>query len=535
MTRALLRSVVLLATPALLATALAVPAGAAATGLGAESARLPGIDWRACIPGAADGAVYLDPRDDVQCADVTVPVEYAEPGGRTITVAVTRIPATGSSAVAPPEGVVFGNPGGPGLDARAMWRDAVDRGVESTIDQLNRTHDLVSVQPRGLEGAGASHCGGATRRVGYEQRAKACLDADPAFVASLTTENVVRDTDMVRELMGVERINFVGYSYGTAVGMVYQSLFPERLERVVLDSSVGPSSLWWRQGGALAAEQRRPARDAFLAWIARHHEQYGLGSTATEVYWWLREQDQAAGVDARRYLPPTGGEGFLGHVTSAGEQAGVRVDNAVGAVTGRFTQPSRVWESAFAIVDRSAAYPASWPHGAAELEAVVSGVAGGDVERFEGDDDEAVTTAEPDTYIGIVRCNENTTPTEPMAVPALALSVGMGSSTDEIEALRLRAMPCPFPASAIPPVTRANPLGAPPLVLQSDHDPYTPGRLGPLTAEATGGVLVRVEGVQHALFGFGNAGVDQVVLNYLRTGEAPAGLTLPAAPAPVPW
>lgn len=46
---------------------------------------------------------------------------------------------------------------------------------------------------------------------------------------------------------------------------------------------------------------------------------------------------------------------------------------------------------------------------------------------------------------------------------------------------------------------------------------------------------MRVEGVQYALFGFGNAGGDQVVLHDLRTGEAQAGLTLPAAPAPVPW
>src|SRR5690606_21374310 len=99
-----------------LAGMLTVPAVATA----APSAGGQGIDWRPCIP--------VDPRDpdhdpdpaearhDVQCADVRVPVDHADPDGRTFTVAVTRIPATGERT-----GVLFGNPGGPGIDARGMW------------------------------------------------------------------------------------------------------------------------------------------------------------------------------------------------------------------------------------------------------------------------------------------------------------------------------------------------------------------------------------------------------------------------------
>src|SRR5690606_27451943 len=136
----------------------------------------------------------------------------------------------------------------------------------------------------GLVEAGETACPGMGADMPYTARAWACHEADPEFVGSLTTANVVRDTDLVRELMGLERIGFLGYSYGTAVGMAYLSLFPESLDRLVLDSSVGPSSTWWKQSEATAARHRQPARDAFLAWIARHDAAYGLGTTARQVY-----------------------------------------------------------------------------------------------------------------------------------------------------------------------------------------------------------------------------------------------------------
>lgn len=109
--------------------------------------------------------------------------------------------------------------------------------------------------------------------------AEQCAQHDRAGVLPhLTTANTARDLDRIRAALGEEKTSFLGYSYGTALGAAYASMFPERSDRIVLDSNIGDTHLD-RDGMrryALGMEQTFPD---FARWAAARHHSYGLGRT----------------------------------------------------------------------------------------------------------------------------------------------------------------------------------------------------------------------------------------------------------------
>jgi pimeloyl-ACP methyl ester carboxylesterase len=483
-------------------------------------------------------------------------------------IEVRKITATGDR-----EGTVFSNPGGPGADARDLWYTALDRDDDSAIDEIRRTNDLVIVQPRGLEGAGALEClpepGEGEGRLGVadlNDLAELCMDTDPEFVRSITTENVVRDHELVRQAMGLERISFLGYSYGTALGMMYQTLFPQSIERMVLDSSVGPTDTWWYEFHQRQAENRYQARNYVLAWIAEHDDTYRLGDTPLKVYRQIRELDLAAGAAATRFLPPpaqpgddapgslpTGssaeGSPAAGSVNSGSVDSGsadaantgsVRAENAALASTGAFDQAPDGAAAYFQVLDIYSRSPSAWPEIAWVISETIHGTARDETtpealeEQIEEETDRPVVTSDQATYLRILNCNETAPPATNLLAPALiGSSDSVGSTGEDVWALTEQTEYCPYPPSTVPPRIQANEMGAAPLILQSDHDPNTPGMFGPRTAEATGGTLVRIRGTVHCHFDTGNQAVDDLVVAYLRTGQAPSGLYLDT-PRPTP-
>lgn len=534
---------------------------AAAPGVGApvDTSMPPvgdALTWAECEPESAEEAEeYSLPRPDVLCSSVPIPVDHADPDGRTVDVEVRRITATGART-----GTVFGNPGGPGGDARTLWYSAIDAEGDSPMDSLRSTNDLVIVQPRGLEGSGALECAPDETEVPSNPlRAKMCMDADPELVSSFTTENLVRDHEYVRRAMGLDRITFYGYSYGTAIGMVYQTLFPGSIHRMVLDSSVGPTDTWWYESHQLQAENRYQARNYVLEWIAEHDATYGLGDTPLKVYQQIHELDLSEGSAAARFLPPPAQEGdtVAGSlpVGSAGGSAGgsadaletgsVRLDNFAAASSGAFDEDVEGAVGYFQILDAQSRHPDTW----SEIAWVISAKIHGTVSRaaspaelaelIEEDSPHPLLSSDMNTYLTILNCNETAPPAgSPFAEQMLGSSDSAGSTTEEAWALEEQTEYCLYPPSAVPPKIQPNEMEAQPLILQSDHDPNTPGLHGPTTAAATGGTLVRIKGTVHCHFDTGNDAVDAVVLNYLRTGEIPEGLYLDTprpSPGPAPW
>ena len=109
----------------------------------------------------------------------------------------------------------------------------------------------------------------------------------------MTTQDTARDMDAIRAAFGVSKINYYAFSYGTYLGQVYATLFPDRVRRMVLDSVVDPAGVWYADNvDQDYAFQGR--MEAFFAWVAKYDGTYHLGSTAAQV--------QAAWYRARNRL-----------------------------------------------------------------------------------------------------------------------------------------------------------------------------------------------------------------------------------------
>jgi pimeloyl-ACP methyl ester carboxylesterase len=243
------------------------------------------LGWRTCEDAAlvAEGAA---------CTDVQVPLDYGRPGGPSIPIAVSRIPARDT---AHRRGVLLtnsGGPGTPGIDAFDLVGDVLEPDVLSH-------YDLIGFDPRGvgrsgrhqrcgwpvaspIRSAGVGLLGFAAETVLQAQLAADCLVGDRDWMRQLSTRNTARDMDMIRAALGQDRINYYGVSYGTYLGAVYSQLFPGRSDRMVLDSAIDPQRYWlglqqdW--GPALEA-----AFDDWARWVAARDQQYHLGASAPEV------------------------------------------------------------------------------------------------------------------------------------------------------------------------------------------------------------------------------------------------------------
>ncbi|MEZ0076876.1 alpha/beta hydrolase [Planotetraspora sp. GP83] len=243
-------------------------------------------------PVAAPGRAPVG--NPVECATVRVPLDYREPLGQQITLALNRIRGTAN-----PDGNHLGallvNPGGPGGSGRGLAQyvaAALPRDVAARFD-------VIGFDPRGVGASEPSiSCVDPKRfyappRLDNVPRGKADEDAliDRArqyaescgnrwawFLPYLTTENAARDMDAIRAALGEEKISYLGYSYGTYLGAVYATLFPQRVRRLVLDSVVDPEGVWYDANIAQDYAFDRRHKD-FLAWVSRYDRVFHLGQT----------------------------------------------------------------------------------------------------------------------------------------------------------------------------------------------------------------------------------------------------------------
>ena len=280
------RSLVLLAVIGLGASMTTLPAAA-------EEKKTPQVKWGQCPEDVvAEAAPTV-----LQCTTMPVPLDYAHPEGEQIDLTVSRL------AVTDPDkrrGVLMLNPGGPGGSGLALSALLVAQGLPSSVTDR---YDLIGMDTRGIGHSTPVSCGFTTDSPYYsnippyavddaavtaqakvaEQAAKQCADNDDnGRLRHLTTANTARDLDRIRAALGEEKTSYLGYSYGTALGAAYASMFPDRSDRMVLDSNVGDTHLN-RDGMrryALGMEQTLPD---FAKWAAGRHDSYGLGRTPSQV------------------------------------------------------------------------------------------------------------------------------------------------------------------------------------------------------------------------------------------------------------
>jgi pimeloyl-ACP methyl ester carboxylesterase len=275
---------------ALLAAVMLVTSAPVTVVTGATETHTDPPAWGACPPAPA--GVVRDPRQ--QCARLEVPLDYRKPHGRTIGIEISRI-ATARPGTR--RGVLLFNPGGPG-----HWGlDMPDALLPAIPAAVTDAYDLIGFDPRGVEYSTPLTCGipddtpidlrapypapdgSIDRNVAYARRtAQSCARLSGDLLPYITTANTARDLDRIRAALGEPKLSYLGYSYGTYLGAVYTTLFPQRSDRIVLDSAVDPRRVWydflrtWDQAVAL----RLPD---FTAWAAARDATYHLGATATAV------------------------------------------------------------------------------------------------------------------------------------------------------------------------------------------------------------------------------------------------------------
>ncbi|GAA1947603.1 alpha/beta hydrolase [Kitasatospora viridis] len=277
---------------ALLTLGVSVPAVARAPGGG--SAWGGGLAWGGCPAGTpgADGTVPpRDPRE--QCAVVAVPRDYRDPAAGTIRLAVSRIRTADPGQRRGVLLVVPGGPGGSGLDYPSRMAGLLPAAVL-------RSYDLVGFDERGVGNSAPVHCdlpaadraaaviypfpaadGSIAGNLAYAREVADRCAAAGADQAGVSTANSARDIDRIRAALGLRRISYLGSSYGTYLGEVYATLFPDRTDRVVLDSVVPPGGEQQALGMVgLGAEQSFPD---LAAWLAAQDAALHFGSTPAEV------------------------------------------------------------------------------------------------------------------------------------------------------------------------------------------------------------------------------------------------------------
>jgi pimeloyl-ACP methyl ester carboxylesterase len=237
----------------------------------------------------------LDPRQ--QCATLEVPMDYADPGGRKISIAVSRIPSEKPEAR---RGALFLIPGGPG---GTSLNNPSGKG-QKLPQAVRDTYDLIGFAPRGLAPSTSVSCGLAHEdlalsrlrpwpaadgsvdgnMVTARRMADACAANGGELIKHISTRNEARDLDRLRAALGERRISAWGVSYGTYVGSVYAQLFPGRTDRFVLDSNDDPDptrvSRAWLAGHERGVEDTFPE---FAKWAAEPGNPYRLAETVGEV------------------------------------------------------------------------------------------------------------------------------------------------------------------------------------------------------------------------------------------------------------
>ena len=213
---------------------------------------------------AADLAEYYhqvlrwDPcGNGMQCTVARAPMDWNNPADAEIELALVRHPATGTKL-----GSLLVNPGGPGGSGYDFVLDSADT---ATSERLQRSYDVVGFDPRGVGRSSAVSCyddpayldqfnyGIIPGTVGSDQWiadlaaanaefAQSCLTHTGPLLQFVDTVSAARDMDLLRAVLGDEKLNFLGYSYGTFLGATYADLYPKKTGRLVLDGAVDPST-----------------------------------------------------------------------------------------------------------------------------------------------------------------------------------------------------------------------------------------------------------------------------------------------------
>ncbi|MGW1209230.1 alpha/beta hydrolase [Streptomyces sp. NPDC002499] len=454
------------------------------------------LEWSPCGSGS-------DPRQE--CATLQVPLDYADPDGRHIDIAISRIAAEKPSAR---RGALLIIPGGPGGTSLA---DPAVRGRKMP-QEVRDSYDLIGFAPRGNAPSTAVDCGlehgdlaltklrpwpaadgSVTGNMTTARRvSQACARNGGELIRHISTVDNARDIDRIRTALGERRISAWGISYGTYIGAVYAQLFPHHTDRIVLDSSLDPTGDHGRTAISRAwlTELAPGIEDTFAQfsrWASAPENPRRLADTPAAV------RSEVLGLADRLDHDP---------LPWPGANPDVMDGNALRqAVFNHLYDPDDFPHLAQLILGLRQDTPPPAPK--APPEAVLQNLA-------------AVSTS--------TICNDSAWP---RSAAVYQKAVDRNRAKYPLTAgMPANAMPCaawPFPPAQPPvPITSRGPSNI--LLVQNEHDVATPisGALRLRSALGRRAVMVSVDSTGHgAYLDNGNACGDQAVSRFLATGERP--------------
>ncbi|MCY0951332.1 alpha/beta hydrolase [Streptomyces sp. H27-S2] len=453
------------------------------------------LTWRDCgVPG-------------FQCSTMKAPLDYASPrSGQDVDIAVARRKATGPGKRL---GSLVVNPGGPGGSGIGYLQAYAGIGYPAPV---RAQYDMVSFDPRGVDRSTPVEClsGPAmdkftqvdqtpddaaerTRLVAaFKEFAAACKERSQRILPHVSTVDAARDMDLLRAVLGDEKLTYVGASYGTFLGATYADLFPGRVGRLVLDGAMDPS----RPALDLNRDQTAGFETAFNAFAEDCAQQsdcpLGTGDPKAVA---ARLKEFFAKVDAQPV--PTG---------DARRPLGESL-----ATTGVIA----------ALYDESA-----WP----QLREALGSAMSGDGAPLLALADSYYERGPDGTYANLMFANAAVNCIDqppafsgPEAVDAALASFGKASPVFG-EGLAWASLNCAYwPVKATGTAKKLTAKGAPPIVVVgTTRDPATPYKWAQaLAGQLESGTLLTYEGDGHTAYGRGSDCIDTSINRYLLEGRAP--------------
>ncbi|WP_328750358.1 alpha/beta hydrolase [Streptomyces sp. NBC_00285] len=287
---------------ALTATALLLSSALAGCGDGSHDEALSAqkLTWKDCpapspAEGGGDAPSPLPGGDEWQCTTLRAPLDWAKPKGDTIGLALIRAKASGPENKRIGSLVFnFGGPGGSGVTTLPAF------GTDYAT--LRTRYDLVSFDPRGVGRSAPVEClndpqldvyfgqdwtpDDAAERTALVGNTKefnaACEENSKAMLPHVRTTDAARDMDLMRQVLGDDRLHYFGISYGTELGGVYAHLFPKKVGRAVFDGVVDPTQNS-EQGSLGQTEGFQLALDNFAEDCTSKTEDCPVGDTPQDV------------------------------------------------------------------------------------------------------------------------------------------------------------------------------------------------------------------------------------------------------------
>jgi pimeloyl-ACP methyl ester carboxylesterase len=467
------------------------------------------VAWGDCKPYVNDEMSELTFKGDIECARLRVPIDYAKPDGKEITLGLLR---KQSEKPAERIGALVINPGGPGQSGMVA---AAGMAGEGWTGALAGKFDLVGFDPRGVgasdpqvkclsdkekdaerleapvEGA-TPEAVAAIEQDNKEFVERCAKESGADMLANIGTRDVVKDMDVLRSVLGERKLTYLGFSYGTRIGTAYAEAFPGNVRAMILDGAVAPNEDRVQQIIGQANGFKK-AFDTFAAACTKKPD-CALGSSAADAEAQLDKM-----LEPLKKTPLAVDDRKLSYS-----------DAAIAVIQGLYSED--LWEPLEQALTQFA-------DGQGDILLKLS-------DFYQGRDDDGRYSSAQDAFTAI-RCVDDPQVKDRAVVAdeARRITEGMPKSAlgdDEDAAPALG--PCafwPVPSTSAPHEPKVSGLPEV-LVISSTGDPATPYEAGVNLAKALGAGLLTVEATTHTAFLQDNKCVDDIGAAYLIDLKQPA-------------